>query len=797
MRKDFDIVGSFDKQRVTSINPERTINMFEYIDPQGKRPKSLIPTSGLDDTGLSVGSETGGSRASFVFNGEAYQVFGETVYKIIENAGALLPTPIGTLSNTEGYVGIDGNTFQVIIVDGEAGWIYDPLVSTDIVRITDTSFPANPIDVCYLDGFFVVAHGTTNQFQLSKYNQGMVWGAGTATFTADYTTDILTLSTSNANFRTGVPVVLSTNDGTLTFTADNTTDLLTLTEGTTNFQTGSELSFETATGATTFTADAGTDILTLNVSNENFQTGSELRFTSSGTLPAPLVVGTVYYSIMIGASTLNPGTIKVAASYADAIAGTPINITTGGTGTHTVISNSLLPVPLEVGTTYYSILIDATTIKVATSYANAIAGTPIDITTNGSSIITVNSTGKLPAPLEIATTYYSIAVSAVTDPPPGTIKLATSYANAVAGTAIDLTDNGSSNNTITVDGQLQLGQITSHPGTIVACRTLHRRLFLFSQNFTEVWENAGLGSNLPFRRNNSLLMELGTPAIGSVAVDFDRMFFLAQDRGGLAGIVEVKGTQTAPVSNRALDFQLAEYAATTGVSDARGLLIKDKGLMFYRINFTTSNHTFVYNISMSSPETPRWHEEEVLNGDRHLGQTHIYLNGKNYYGAYNAAKLYEVNSNETTNDGEAIKRTRIGRQYSPEGYNRLRIDRFQLDLLQGQLYVDEDGDLNLLTETSLDILTEAGLSLLLQEGQDIVITGQPVVYLSISKDGGYSYGYSLPAYMGKVGQRTFRTVWRKLGTTPRGQGYTPKIEFFAEVPFVILGAAWDFEVLPE
>jgi hypothetical protein len=51
--------------------------------------------------------------------------------------------------------------------------------------------------------------------------------------------------------------------------------------------------------------------------------------------------------------------------------------------------------------------------------------------------------------------------------------------------------------------------------------------------------------------------------------------------------------------------------------------------------------------------------------------------------------------------------------------------------------------------------------------------------------------------MGAVGQRSFRTVWRKLGTVPRGQYFVPKIEFFSQTPFVILGAAWVFEEMPE
>lgn len=600
-RKDYDFVGSYDNQRISTINAERSVNLFEYIDANGKRPKSLISTSGLIDSGLSFTPETGGARNTFVFNNAIYQVFGPSVFLITGTVGSLVKSLIGTLVTSAGYVGIDANTYQVIFVDGTAGYIWD-INATTFAQITDAGLPANPLDVCYLDGFFLVAAGGTNNFYLSSLNQGMVWSGGSATFTGSSVTSILTLSTSNANFQTGVPITL----------------------------------------------------------------------TTTGTLPSPLNVTTTYYVIMVGVPTTNPGTIK----------------------------------------------------------------------------------------------------------------LATSYANAIAGTAITLTTNGTPTNTITVSGQLQFGSITSHPGTIVACRTLHRRIFLFSQFYTEVWENAGLGTNLPFRRNNSLLMEVGTAAIGSVAVGFDRMFFLAQDRDGLAGVMEVRGTESLLVSNRALDYQLAQYAATTGVGDARGILIKENGLIFYRLNFTTSNHTFVLNVSMSTADAPKWHEEEVLNGDRHPAQTHAYFDGVNFYGDYSKALFYIVNDQTTTNNGQQIRRMRIGRQMTPEGYNRLRIDRWQLDLLQGALVTNPMGF------TKLPVLNDVLTT-------PFAPNAQPTVYLSVSKDGGQSYGPNLHATMGKVGERTHRTIWRKIGTTPRGQGFVPKIEFFSEIPFVILGAAWDFEVLPE
>lgn len=621
MLKNFDIVGSYDNQRVSTFSAERTVNLFEYIDPEGKKPKALFPTAGLVNTNISFSPETNGSRATFVFGDSIFQVFGSSVYRITGNTGALIASEIGTLSNVVGYVGVDANSFQVIFVDGQHGYIWDTNAET-FEQITDTGFPTKPIDVCYLDGFFIVANGDTNNFQLSSLNQGMVWSGGSATYTADSSTDILTLSTSNANFATGVPVTLSNVGGSL-------------------------------------------------------PTSSAPTLTTSDT----------YYIIRIGSASTNPGTVKLARTYDDAI-------------------NNV----------------------------------PIDILTNGTPV-----------------------------------------------------------NTITVVGELQQGSITTHPGTIVGCRTLHRRLFLFSQNFTEVWENAGIGTNLPFRRNNSLLMEIGTPSVGSISAGFDRMFFLSQDRDGLGSVVEVQGTQANVASNRALDYQLAQYAADPdiGVADARGILIKENGLIFYRLNFTAANHTFVLNVSMSSPETPRWHEEEVLNGDRHLGQTHAFFKGVNYYGSYSDATFYYIDDQISTNDGEAIRRMRIGKQVTPEGYNRTRIDRFHLDLLQGRVeFITSGNQVDILTDDSDTLITDSGIDLVISDS--ISTQGDaPSIFLQVSKDGGQSYGYRLLAPMGQIGERTFRTVWRKIGTIPRGQGFTPKIEFFYKVPLVILGAAWDFEVLPE
>lgn len=84
----------------------------------------------------------------------------------------------------------------------------------------------------------------------------------------------------------------------------------------------------------TFTADAGTDICTH--SNINLFPYTRVQLTTSGTLPAGLSTATDYYVIK-----LTDTTCSFATSYANAVAGTAINITDAGTGTHNI--TTLLP----------------------------------------------------------------------------------------------------------------------------------------------------------------------------------------------------------------------------------------------------------------------------------------------------------------------------------------------------------------------------------------------------------------------------------------------------------------------
>ncbi len=79
----------------------------------------------------------------------------------------------------------------------------------------------------------------------------------------------------------------------------------------------------------TFTASSSSGLL-LTYTND-FASGTKVRFTTSGTLPTGLSLATDYWLVRVSATTA-----RVATSYANYVAGTVVAYTDAGSGTHTM-----------------------------------------------------------------------------------------------------------------------------------------------------------------------------------------------------------------------------------------------------------------------------------------------------------------------------------------------------------------------------------------------------------------------------------------------------------------------------
>ena len=160
--------------------------------------------------------------------------------------------------------------------------------------------------------------------------------------------------------------------------------------------------------------DDSADTFDLASARESWATGDVVKLSSSGTLPDPLVAGTAYYLISVSATEY-----KLATTEVNANAGTAIDLTDTGTGDH------------AVERTYQAFTVDTDSDEITLSQDERawLLGNTVQVA----------SAGTLPNPLAAATDYYLIPVPGS----PNRAQLATSVANAEAGTAIDITGAGS------------------------------------------------------------------------------------------------------------------------------------------------------------------------------------------------------------------------------------------------------------------------------------------------------------------------------------------------------------------
>ena len=172
----------------------------------------------------------------------------------------------------------------------------------------------------------------------------------------------------------------------------------------------------------TFTVTAAND--TIDITSHGFSNGDIFILSSSDTLPAGLNADTVYYVVQAATNTFK---LSLTAG------GSPVDITDAGTGTH------YLHTQFRVPDLRGSVVIGSGQKTKAFTFVDADVNTSTDVITVDENdflytgqAVALTTSGTLPSGLS-ATTYYVIRVSSTT------IKLATSRANADDGTAVDIT----------------------------------------------------------------------------------------------------------------------------------------------------------------------------------------------------------------------------------------------------------------------------------------------------------------------------------------------------------------------
>src|SRR3954470_5486936 len=105
------------------LNASRAVNMFAELEVQDAKSKAPVAVWGCP--GTSPFADTGNTPvlALKVMNNVLYAVSGSGLYQISPDGTA---TFLGTTLVQPTFVSIDTNGIQLVWVDGQVGWVYQP-----------------------------------------------------------------------------------------------------------------------------------------------------------------------------------------------------------------------------------------------------------------------------------------------------------------------------------------------------------------------------------------------------------------------------------------------------------------------------------------------------------------------------------------------------------------------------------------------------------------------------------------------------------------------------------------------
>lgn len=178
-----DLFGVGVKSESPAITAQRRINCYvERRQEMEKTAFALVGTPGLTAFTTSIGSNP--SRGMWAVDSLATPLL-FTVHSgqllSVNNAGTV--STIGNLSTTTGDVSMIDNGTNLLIVDGTFGYTYNMLTQTGPTKITDGNFTTSPKTAFWLDTFFGVTSGASNQWQLSATGDPTTWPSTNINFT--------------------------------------------------------------------------------------------------------------------------------------------------------------------------------------------------------------------------------------------------------------------------------------------------------------------------------------------------------------------------------------------------------------------------------------------------------------------------------------------------------------------------------------------------------------------------------------------------------------------------------------
>lgn len=294
--------------------------------------------------------------------------------------------------------------------------------------------------------------------------------------------------------------------------------------------------------------------------------------------------------------------------------------------------------------------------------------------------------------------------------------------------------------------------ITTYPDDAIALHVLRGRLYVFGRRVTEVWVLQG--GAVPVARDESLVLEYGVVNPGVIASEGGIMTWIGYDKQGITSVVATEGGSPRRISTPDVE---KEFQAYDVVTDARAFMYIENGHLFYQINFTNADKSWLYCFNSNT-----WSRLSYKDNNRHRAQTHVFFNGKKYVGDYALPILYDFNNAYFSDDGVGIKRKWVSNIIIPNNGDPFSVHQIRFYVQQG-----------VGTETGKD--------------------EEPALLLRISRDSGVTFDDQMSSYIGQLGLTDAHTEFYRIGYSEYGS-IVLEVEYYHQTNFGIMNCFMEITV---
>lgn len=300
---------------------------------------------------------------------------------------------------------------------------------------------------------------------------------------------------------------------------------------------------------------------------------------------------------------------------------------------------------------------------------------------------------------------------------------------------------------------LEFSSAMGAPDNLTAVVAINKEVWMIGLSSAEVYYDSA-DIDFPLSPIQGAFVEIGSYSPYSILKLDNSIFMVGSDKQGVGVVFRSSGYQMKRISTPAIELQLQSY---DNLRDAVAYSYQKNGHLFYVLTVPNQNTTWVYDLT-----TQLWHERAGFSNGlftRHRSCCAMSFNQEIVVGDYKNGNIYALDHNVFSDNGETIKWLRSWRAVN-SGENNLKRS----------------------THHSLQLDCETGVGLVSGQGSD------PKVFLRWSDDAGWNWSSEHWRSMGKIGEKSTRVIWRRLGSTDKLRDRVYEISGTDPVKIIINGA---------